>query len=135
MREIKFRSKRADNGEWVYGYLFVNQSGAHYILDTNNDGDNGITCRFTLVDPVTVGQFTGLHDKNGAEIYEDDIVSCRHSDIDQIGKVYFDNEKCGFYFDEGNCVSPVSNWLKHYSLEVIGSIHDTPTLAQGGDER
>jgi len=67
MRQIKFRGKRLNNGEWVEGWL-VEMFGAPHILDKNNPTDA------YPIDPATVGQFTGLLDKNGSEIYEGDIV-------------------------------------------------------------
>jgi uncharacterized phage protein (TIGR01671 family) len=71
MREIKFRGKRIDNGEWVYGYFTRNdESGRCYITTQSKTGG----AHPWEVDPATVGQYTGINDKNGREIYEGDIV-------------------------------------------------------------
>ena len=93
MREILFRGKRLDNGEWVEGAFLNDRDGAFYICPAVSDisyGDGGnrrrIGCWYK-VDQSTVGQYTGLNDKNGKRIFENGYMI-----IDkQTYKVLFDN--------------------------------------------
>lgn len=125
-REIKFRGKRADNGEWVYGF-YMAIAGTSKILSANPDSSSGAT--YYEVIPSTVGQYTGLKDKSGKEIYEDDIVRY-YDDIEdclETGSVSYHDDWCSFNIDTHAFGDPMT-LAKYWSCEVIGNIHDNLEL-------
>ena len=142
MREILFRGKRLYNGEWVEGYYAgepctKNTYNCGYILENKKDLFAKRAC---LVDSRTVGQYTGLTDKNGKKIFEGDILKIIHkyqSPFDDDTKEYTDiTTDVVFFDDEGLCFSygkspflcVVDNVTAEY--EVIGNIHDNPEMLE-----
>ena len=134
-REIKFRSKRLDNGEWVYGNLIIAENGAPYILPPDIcevDGHHLLQGDDVphRVDPATVGQFTGLKDQNGLEIYEDDIMEIPETEFNAriIGTVEYQEDSFIIQSRNGG-----SAWGLHWSLRkhdagILGNIYDHPNL-------
>ena len=124
MREILFRGKRTDCGEWVEGDLIQafrgNQLSACSIMPHTP------TAYCWKVDPETIGQYTGLTDKSGKKIFEGDIVRYE----DDIGYVIYNGDAARFLVD-----SPNRYISMDYSseFEVIGNIHDDPELLEGGE--
>ena len=125
MREILFRGKRIDDDKWTYGYLFKCWGRCYLLWGMN--GDNPIK---EEVIPETVGQFTGLYDKNGKKIFEGDIVSSnkRKTWIGR-GKVWFD--KGVFWCGEREWAKLLRVvCLEDEQAEVIGNIHDNPEILE-----
>ena len=142
-REILFRGKRIDTGEWVEGDLF-------------QDKDFEITCITKwecsaktsfrqwdpskyLVDPETVGQYTGIYDKNGRRIFEGDIVTIPNSKKQGLPAVIrwsqsetrFEISRMGY---QPLPLDPLFSRNGYYSrCEIVGNIHDNPELLEGGE--
>lgn len=149
MREILFRGKRLDNGEWVEGvympHYYSSRFGKVAAIFTNDD----VLCktyRFP-VDPETVGQYTGLKDRNGKPIFEGDIFEDRSDDMYAV-VVFKDGcfrlewhgitgawmeygfDECGGGWGIVECES--FDMYHIGDFEIIGNIHDNPELMGGG---
>ena len=133
MREIVFRGKSVETGEWVYGY-FVGYRAETYIFEPK-EVHNGIDlggyldcCKMTEVDPATVGQYTGLKDKNGKRIFEGDVFEWGYAGVKEFRYVIvYDAELASFVGERHyGFVS-----LNGIDIEIIGNIHDNPDLLDG----
>ena len=116
MREILFRGKKIDNDEWTYGFYFEHSiDGQKYSYIKYQTFDEGFVTNEVVAD--TVGQFTGLCDKNGKKIFEGDIVESPNGTQ---GVVEWDSAECAFLVNIGD------DWqtMDDCPYEVVGNIYD-----------
>ena len=146
MREILFRGKRTDNGEWIEGYLNQHRgrvifdcccnainANDYYINDWTEKLDTDLYGCVYKVIPETVGQYTGLTDKKGKKIFEGDIVE-RVSDGERAVISWLKYSACfGLSFDGWCCGFDNYDDNLPSDFEVIGNIHDKPELLEGGE--
>ena len=129
MREILFRGKRLDNGAWETGSLVIVRMDCHdaqyYIADK-------MTGYHTPVDHSTVGQYTGLKDKNGKRIFEGDVAKVLQGKDKDIAYVGFENGAFMLYPKTGNIYERTlwEYWYNDWDVEVIGNITDNPELLE-----
>ncbi len=122
MREILFRGKRKDNGEWIYGFFWKDIWGdgeSCYIL---YDGEN-----YPVI-PDTRGEYTGLTDKNGIKIFEGDIIKTGDSTV---CSVEWDGENARFLGFTAERERRIVYVGREPKAEGIGNIHDNPELLEG----
>lgn len=131
MHEILFRGKRTDNNEWVEGYYYkakycrTDDKLCDYITIPYIEQCNLPNSHY-IVNPETVGQYTGLADKNGTKIFEGDIVLLKGEE--EPYQVAFD-ESCFQVY--GNSICYVMDNFYDHDIEVIGNIYDNPELLGG----
>lgn len=132
MREILFKAKREIDGEWIYGNLLRTDDGTFIIQ--NYAPFEGIGKY--MVDPETICQYTGLTDKNGKKIWENDIVYCRKyiggNQIDyhiELGYIEMKHGAFGLHRKQGY-YRPLKDWLEDYEYDVIGNVFDNPELLE-----
>lgn len=128
MREILFRGKRMDNGEWEYGYLYGIWEQRYILWRMTNNVHNMVE-----VDPETICQYTGLTDKNGKKIWEGDILEGHlddkfPEDVTREKVIWHEN---GWKTEESRCDDKA--YLDEFdteNFEVVGNVFDNPELLE-----
>lgn len=154
MREILFRGKWLGNGEWVEGYYCKisettyafaedyerNPIPVHHYILQETMTDWGLPNRFNQyeIDPETLCQYTGLKDKNGNRIWENDIVRCNRREKEAKYKVVWDETYADFRIEKLNglgimpiCIEEGNTLVFGRHYECIGNIFDNPELLKG----
>ena len=136
MREILFRGKRTDNYEWIEGSLCTTIPSDEDFYTISYFDFEGYYIEENVI-PSTIGQYTGLTDKNGKKIFEGDIIKYKNTDgikfngvaLTVTGKVVYNEKNASFAISGKDEIG-----AKHYdyfpikNIEVIGNIHDNPEL-------
>ena len=143
MREILFRGKRLDNGEWAEGYLYEHEPALVGIVSENDvpepskwfiartgfaDWNMPRPVEFVEIDPSTVGQYTGMKDKNGKKVFEGDII--RKTNEGRHPQIFTANIRTNFRVNEEVYYSPCDHFTESCEYEIIGNIHDNSELLE-----
>ena len=136
MREILFHGKRADNGEWVEGDLLQIKYYNKPIIECKIMPQTPVSSAYPVI-PETVGQYTGLTDKNGKRIFEGDICKFKRFNDVHVGKVVFNVTTASFIMWYQPIVGAYGEKATQKMLlsvcdyiEIIGNIHDNPELME-----
>jgi uncharacterized phage protein (TIGR01671 family) len=144
-REIKFRGKRVHDGEWAYGFYWHNIQDDRHLIIKSEKVEMMVSGQWQVnnnVLPESVGQLTGLKDKNGVEIYEGDVIIGTailtdsygyDSKFNINGVVQYNEEHSSWTFTD-NVKHPVENYFSFLwqidadTIQIIGNIHGNPEL-------
>lgn len=119
-----YRAKRVDNGKWIQGYLYGIWERRYILWGMTNDIPNMVE-----VDPSTICQCTGIKDKNGNLIWENDVVSyCDCTKEDYV--IAWEQNKACFEYQEYSCSMMNFDELSGCEVEVIGNTFDNPELLE-----
>lgn len=132
MREILFRGKRENNDEWVEGFFVENHFSVSEYRECLIRDLEGTMYK---VIPETVGQYTGLKDKNGTKIFESDVIKIEFQQDFYIGEIYWADDFLGWVvkFLDGTTPETMEliNFYNTKYVEVIGNIFDNSELLKG----
>lgn len=133
-REILFKGKRVDNGEWVEGF-YCPRPYSHFPCEPSIFPIATIDKEWYGIEviPETVGQYTGLNDKNNVKIFDGDIVTVENPNIsdDEYGIVKFDNDGAMFIVEFDTFTVDFGNNIDGNRCEIIGNIFDNSELLKG----
>lgn len=144
MREILFKAKRIDNWEWVVGNLIYSEDAeegwetiiiptfdSHMFTKGGAKGNLGFE-NWYRVDKDTICQYTGLTDKNGNKIWENDVVECKNDESHFQSQIEWDKSYCGFILQDSDTsavgLDAITKCGIYKDVQVIGNIFDNPEL-------
>lgn len=134
MREILFRGKALKTSEWVFGFVQKKQviGGVNWLIHEDLRASTAYHAPI-VINPSTIGQYTGLTDKNGTKIFEGDILELINNDEDKsYYNVVWSTEDCRFKIREinlGEFFDDCDSWV-HENMSVVGNIYDNPELLE-----